>query len=344
MSHKWIGPPLAVLLGSVALAQSAFGADLTVGAFGGLWEKSLRTCVIEPFEKETGKTVEVVLGSPVQWLNQIAANPTSPPLDVLFLPTEQAYEMIAKGLADPFTAENVPQLPDLNPDFVKFGEGYGVVFDYGAMGVIYNAKTITTPIVTWDDFLNGAENGDFTATIPGISYPSTLSANLWNVTTLSGGDASNAQPGLDRIKKIMASGQLDFWSDPNQVLNALASGEVDAAMYWDGRSWGFIKEGNHPEFKFVTPKPGGPAALTWIQKTKGSTELGWKFVDIALSPAGQGCFASKTRYGVANLKAEFEPEAAPLITKYEDLVIPPYREINDVRDAWIEAWNKQIGR
>ncbi len=338
-----VGPVLALLSGTI-LSTSAMGADLTVGAFGGVWEQSLRACVVEPFEKETGKTVEVVLGSPVQWINQIAANPAQPPVDIVFVPTEQAYEMIDKKLADAFTNETVKVLPDLNPDLVKFGEGFGVVFDYGAMGVIYNSKKIEKPIETWEYFFVGVENGDFVATIPSISYPSALSASLWNISKNSGGDEANAQPGLDRVKKMMESGELDFWSDPNQVLNGLASGEIDAAMYWDGRSWAFIQDGNHPDFKYVTPKPGGPAALTWIQKVKNSTDLGWKFVDIALGAEGQGCFASKTRYGVANLKAKFDPKVEPMITKYEDLAIPSYREINKTRDKVIDAWNKQIGR
>jgi putative spermidine/putrescine transport system substrate-binding protein len=337
--YKW-----AILLGLTVMANPASAADLTVGAFGGVWEQALRSCIVEPFEKETGKTVDVALGAPLQWVNQIDANKAKPPFDIVFAPTETAYLMIEKGLADPFTANKVPVLPDLNPGLVAFGEGYGVVFNYGAMGVIYNSKTVKTPIKTWDDFFNAIEKGEFTAMIPGIYYPGSLSSSLWNISKMSGGDEKNAQPGLDRIKKMMAGGALSFWSDPNQVLTALSSGEVDAAMYWDGRSWAFIADGNHPEFKYVTPEPGGPAALTWIQKVKNGSDLGWKFIDIAMGAKGQGCFASKTRYGITNLKAVFDPAAAPMITKYEDLAIPSYRDINRSREAWIEAWNKQIGR
>ncbi len=341
--HNFIGLLAALLCGTV-LPTSAMGADLTVGAFGGVWEQSLRACVIDRFEKETGKSVEVVLGSPVQWINQIAANPTKPPVDIVFTPSEQAYEMIDKGLADAFTAEKVSVLPDLNQDLVKFGEGYGVVFDYGAMGVIYNSKKVEVPITNWEQFFSGIEDGNFVAAIPSISYPSALSSSLWNISKSNGGDENNAQPGLDRVKKMMENGELEFWSDPNQVINLLASGEIEAAMYWDGRSWAFIQDGNHPDFAYVTPKPGGPAALTWIQKVKNSGDLGWKFVDIALGAEGQGCFASKTRYGVANLKAKFDPNVEPMITKFEDLAIPSYREIKKSRDKVIEAWNKQIGR
>jgi putative spermidine/putrescine transport system substrate-binding protein len=77
----------ACLLAAMAALATASGtaraADLTVGAFGGVWEDSLRKCIITPFEKQTGKTVDVVLGSPIQWLNQIAASPGKPPLDHL---------------------------------------------------------------------------------------------------------------------------------------------------------------------------------------------------------------------------------------------------------------------
>ncbi|MDE1991201.1 MAG: extracellular solute-binding protein [Rhizobiaceae bacterium] len=341
--YKWVGL-LAGLLGCAVPTASISAADLTVGAFGGLWEQSLRSCIIEPFEKQTGKTVDVVLGAPLQWLNQIDANRTKPPLDIVFAPTETAYLMIEKGLVDPLTADRVPVMAELNPSLVSFGEGYGVVFDYGAMGVIYNSKTVKAPVKSWDGFFNAVENGEFTAMIPSIYYPGSLTSTLWNISKLSGGDERNAQPGLDRIKKMMAGGALSFWSDPNQVLTALASGEVDAAMYWDGRSWAFINDGKHPEFKYVTPEPGGPATFTWIQKVKNGSDLSWKFIGIAMSAEGQGCFANKTRYGVSNLKAVFDPAVEPTITKYENLAIPSYRDINKSREAWIEAWNKQIGR
>ena len=78
------GMLLAVLAGAVCVPAggAATAADLTVGAFGGIWEQSLTRCTIEPFERATGATVEVVLGQPVQWLNQIAASPDNPPFDI----------------------------------------------------------------------------------------------------------------------------------------------------------------------------------------------------------------------------------------------------------------------
>lgn len=335
---------LAVLLGKSVLPGSAIAADLTVGAFGGVWEEALRSCIIEPFEMQTGKTVDVVLSSPLQWLNQIAANPQRPPFDIVFAPTETAYQMMDKGLVDAFADGTVSVLPDLYPDMVEFGQGYGVVFTYGAMGVIYNSQTVKTPIRTWDDFFNAIERSEIRAAIPSIQYPGSLTSSLWNISRMSGGDEKNAQPGLDRVKRMMAGGSLEFWSDNNQALNALASGEVDAAMYWDGRSRAFIVDGKNPNFEYVTPRPGGPATFTWIQKVKNGNPIAWTFVDIALGAEGQSCFSRKTHYGTVNKKVVFDPATKAMITSHEDLAIPSYRDINNSRDAWIEAWNKQIGR
>ena len=40
----------------------------------------------------------------------------------------------------------------------------------------------------------------------------------------------------------------------------------------------------------------------------------------------------------------FDPKIAHEITPTDILVVPPYKEIVPKQAAWIEAWNKQIGR
>ncbi|MCJ9712862.1 hypothetical protein LWS69_27870, partial [Bordetella hinzii] len=97
----------AAALACWSLGNSAQAADLTVTAFGGIWEQNYRKCVIEPFEKQTGKKVDVVLGTPAQWLNQIAANPQKPPIDVVTNTTDTGYEAIRRGLVDAFSDKDV---------------------------------------------------------------------------------------------------------------------------------------------------------------------------------------------------------------------------------------------
>ena len=338
------GGGLAVMAASVVLhSPAAMAADLTVGAFGGVWEESLRKCAIAPFEAESGKTVDVVLGAPVQWMNQIAASPNDPPLDVIFMPSDNAFDVVKRGLAEKFTTENVPNLSELVPQFAEIGDGYGVVHNYGAMGLIYNSETVQDPPANWKEFIEGVSEGKWYASIPSINYPGTLSTVVWPFSDQYGGSIDDVAPGFAKVKEMQNGGTLSFWSDPNQVLNGLKSGEIDIAMYWDGRAWSFIDDGND-KFKYINPEPGSVAAMTWIQKVKNGDDLAWDFINSTLSAKVQGCFASAIRYGVANSKAEFDPAVEHQITKFDELVFPPFQQITEHTGEWIETWNKEIGR
>lgn len=334
----------SVVASSFLGATAVSAADLTVGAFGGVWEQSLTKCVIEPFQEKTGKTAEVVLGSPVQWMNQIGASPEEPPLDVIYMPSDNAFEVVNRGLAQKFTSETVPNMTELTPYFAEIGDGYGVVHNYGAMGIIYNKEVVTNPPETWGEFIEGTINGDWLASIPSINYPGALSVNVWNFSQLRGGGVDNIEPGISIIKEMEESGNLKFWGDPNQVLNGLQSGEFDIAMYWDGRAWSFIDDGNEERFGYLNPEPGSVAAMTWIQVVENADPLAWDFANVALSKEAQGCFGSNIRYGVGNASAEFDPAVQDQITKFDELAFPPFAEIVPLQSEWIEIWNKEIGR
>jgi putative spermidine/putrescine transport system substrate-binding protein len=320
-------------------------ADLTVGAFGGIWEQSLRKCIIDPFTKQTGKTVDVVLGSPTQWLNQIAASPGKPPLDIVYNPTETAYEAIDRGLVQKFTPETVPNAQDVLPQFQKMTDGgWGSVHNYGAMGIIYNTELVKDPPKSFKDFVAGTIAGKWKASMPSVNYPSGgLTVSVWSFAKLYGGDVNNVTPGLDMVKKMQQSGNLSFWTDPNSVLNGLKSGDIDMALYWDGRAYAFIDDGNK-DFKYYSPEPGVVVAFTWIQVVKNAAPAAMQFANFALAAAQQSCFGSAVRYGVANKDAVIAPAVAHEITPADVLIIPPYKEIVPKQGAWIEAWNKQIGR
>ncbi len=340
--RRLMGGMAAVLL--LAGAGQARAADLVVGAFGGVWEQSLRKCVIAPFEKQTGKTVDVVLGAPLQWLNQIAANPTKPPLDVIYNATETSFDAGARGLIDKFTPENVPNIALEKPEFANITGGYGAIHNYGAMGIIYNSKTVKDPPKTWKDFVEGTISGKWKASMPDVAYPSGgLTISVWYFAKIFGGDVNNVEPGLTQIKRMSDSGNLSFWTDPNSVLNGLKSGDLDMALYWDGRAYSFIDDGNG-DFKYYSPEPGVVVAMTWIQKIKNGSPLGYEFANVALSKEAQSCFGSAIRYGIANKDATFDPKIADEITPTSILVFPPYKEIGALQGAWIEKWNKEIGR
>jgi putative spermidine/putrescine transport system substrate-binding protein len=323
-------------------AGAAQGADLVATAYGGIWEKAFRECYVSEFEKQTGKKVEVVLGTPTQWANQIAASSGKPPIDVIVNTIDGAYDMINRGIVDRFDAAKLTHLAQIDPKFLEIAKGYGSIVNYGGMGIAYNTKAIKNPPATWNDFVEGVKKGTYKAAIPHISYVSTHLTTLWMLNNVYGGSVDNIQPGLDAIKAMKDSGNLVFWKDPNEFLNLIKSGEIDIGMYWDGRSWAFADDGN-PEISYYNPKPGSVINPTLVQKTKGSSDLAWAFIDIMLSPGPQACFGNIIQYGMSNTKVTYSPKVGPRITKMDEIVWPPFEAVPSRLADWVEKWNKQIG-
>lgn len=333
------GASLSLLLAAAGPAQAA---DLVVTAYGGVWEKYFRECYVAEFEKRTGKTVEVVLGNPVQWLNQITANPQKPPIDVIVNTIDSAYEAARRGVVDKFDPAKLPNLKDIEPRFVEAGQGYGTILNYGAMGIAYNEKAVKNPPKTWQEFVERTIKGEWKAAIPGINYLATPTTVIWLYATVFGGNIDDIEPGLKQIKAMKASGNLVFWNDVNEFLNLLKSEEIDIGMYWDGRTWDFHDKGNS-EVKYVNPTPGAVISPTLIQKVKNGSDLGWQFIDLALSPEPQACWGNALQYGMSNTKVTYTPKAAPRITKFSEILWPPFEKVPAVVGGWVEKWNKEIG-
>jgi putative spermidine/putrescine transport system substrate-binding protein len=329
---------------AVLASAPAFAADLTVTAFGGVWEKSLRTCYIEPFQKQTGKTVDVVLGTPAQWVNQIAANPQKPPIDVILNLVDGAEDAKARGLVEKIDPAKIPNLADVPEPFKKVVEGYAVAMHFGAAGLAYNEAKIKNPPKTWVEFIDRTLKGEWQAALPGISVASTAPAALiWNFNDVLGGKPADITPAIAKIKALRDSGNVVFWNDVNQFLTQLQSGEADIGIYWDGRAWA-ARDGGFKTLNFYYPAPGGVVNPIVVQKVKNSPDLAWQFMNFVFSPEPQSCWAAAIQYPVVNTKATYKPEQKARMPEWETVRWPPFAEILVNMPRWVETWNKEIGR
>lgn len=325
------------------LATGAQAADLVLTSYGGVWETATRECFAEPFQAKTGKTVELVLGSPAQWMNQIGASPANPPIHVIINGIDDVKESISRGLVEPFTADNTPRMAELGQRFVDLGEGHGAGFVYSAMGIAYNKTAVDSAPTSWKQISEDVLAGKIRLGIPGINYPSSSAHTLWLWSHVAGGDTANMKPGFDLIAAMRKSGNLVVWNDPNQFLGLLKTGEIDMGMYWQGRTWTFHDDGN-PQVEFVAPEPGAVINPVVVQVAKNSPPEAWQLVDLLLSPEGQGCFGNKIQYGTSNPGVVYRPEVAARIAAPDALLWPPYNEINPLVSQWVETWNKEIGQ
>jgi putative spermidine/putrescine transport system substrate-binding protein len=332
-----------VCLAAAAFAGSAQAADLTVTAYGGAWEKAYRSCFVAPFEKQTGKKVDVILGSPMQWINQIAANPSKPPIDVMVGLVDSGEIAREKGLVDSVTPKEVPNLSELKPSLANLGNGYGFPIAYGDFGLMYNTKTVKNPPKTWKEFVDGTLQGKWQAAVPGIAYVGTVHGFIGLFAQVYGGSLDNVQPGLDEIKKLAASKNVTFYSEPNSPLVAMKSGDIDMAMYYDGRAWA-EHDANNPDIGFINPAPGSPAYPTMVQKVKNGSPLAYQFMNVLASKEGQSCFANTMQYSASNRNVKYSAKVAPRIAKDDESLWLSFSTIAKHTPSWVEMWNKQVGR
>jgi putative spermidine/putrescine transport system substrate-binding protein len=332
--------PLALTAFSVAAAHAA---DLTVTAYGGAWEKAYRTCFVAPFEKQTGKKVDVILGSPMQWINQVAANPAKPPIDVMVGLVDSGEVAREKGLVEPVTPKEVPNLAQLKPKLRDLGAGYGFPIAYGVFGLMYNTKTVKNPPKTWKEFVDGTLQGKWEAALPGIAYVGTAQGFIGLFAYVYGGSLDNVQPGLDQIRKLAVRKNVTFYSEPNSPLVAMKSGDIDIAMYFDGRAWA-EHDTNNPDIGFVNPAPGAVAFPTMVQKVKNGSPLGFQFMNTIASAEGQSCFVNLMQYSASNANVQYSAKVKPRIAKDEESLWLSFSEVAKKTPAWVELWNKQIGR
>ncbi|MFM0662289.1 ABC transporter substrate-binding protein [Paraburkholderia sediminicola] len=345
LAHPLRAAALAISLSLTALgaALPVQAADLTVTAYGGAWEQAYRKCFVQPFEKQTGKSVDVILGSPMQWINQIGANPAHPPIDVMIGLVDSGEIARERGLVEPVTDAQIPNLKQIKPTMLAYGKGYGFPIAFGDFGLMYSKKAVPNPPKTWKEFVDGTVAGKWHAGVPGIAYVATAQGLIGLFGTVYGDGLDNVQPGLDQIQRMKASGNVSFYSEPNSPLIALKSGDIDIAMYFDGRAWA-EHDASNPDIGYLNPKPGAVAFPTMVQKVKNGSPLGFQFMNVLASADGQSCFANLLQYSASNQNVKYSDKVKPRVAQDNDSLWLPFDVVSKKTPQWVEIWNKQIGR
>lgn len=330
------------LIGACLAGSGLQAADLTVTSYGGIFEQTVRQCFVAPFEKQTGKSVGVVLGDPAQWINQVLASPAKPPLDVIMMNATFTYQARDKGALEAFTPDRVPALVDVPKPMIDMFNGYAAVMDFGIMGIAYDKRQIKNPPQTFQEFVDRTIKGEWRASLPGIAYSGTPYYLIWGLADIYGGSLTNVDPAFDAIRRMKASGNVVFWNGSSDFINLMQGGEFEIGMFFDGRAFAYMDQGVD-WLGFVNPKPGAVMGPTTIAKVANTTPLGWDFINIVLSPEPQACFAEKMQYGIVNTKARLSPKTEQRVIKWNDTRLPPYEHLGKEIPRWIERWNKEIG-
>lgn len=289
MLTKRAGLKLATALAALMIVGSAQAAEklrlLT-------WADYVPKDVMEQFTKETGIEVEVTLSNNEEMISKLRATQgagfdlVQPSQDRIAGPQTEfgIYKPLdlSKIKSDQFIAS---MLEATKKNTTVDGKVYGVPHIWGTDGLIVNTKT-APKVADYNDLCDQALAGktSFRSKRPALiafafangmdpfaSYkdPKAYTAMMEKVGAK-----------LAECKKAVKF----FWDGKDQLLNALRSGEVVAAMAWDTGGWKLNSES--ADIKFIAPKSG---ALGWVDTfaipAKGrNDDAAYKWINFNMKP------------------------------------------------------------
>ena len=326
---------------SIALAPSAFAQSKSFVStvLGGVFERSYRAGVIEPFIKETGIQVDLKLGAPGEWVTNAMVNRRRPEIDLLFLPYPENVRAVIEGLAIPLTEADIPNLKNVFPACIDQFKGQGVGMDYLPNGIAYRTDMISKEPKSWGDLWDPAYAGK-------LIIPDINAIGSWEMliiaARLNGGDEGNLDPAFKAIRALKPNVR-KFYSSTVDLAQLLDAGEAGiAAIAPSNRIFDLIDAGK--PIKFVVPSEGASVGMVsyHIAAQSQHIDLCKQFINFALSKRPQEDFcngmnaAPSTRYAVLSEKAQAR------VLPIDKMFLFDWFKIVPQMGALVDRWNREI--
>lgn len=337
---KGLGVTTAAAVTPTHWAMGQADKTITVTSYGGVFENAMRKVFVPDYARRTGGTAKIQLGNPDLWVSQVQASPNKPPLDVILSSPEVVLQAGPSGVFDIVTPDKVPNMVDVPKFFVDICKGWGIGFDYGAAGLAYHKGRIKNPPKSLKEFVDRTAKGEWTASLSNVAFQPGIGNVIWSLNDVYGGKVSDITPALEAIKRMKPHSI--FWSNVNDFLNHLASGEADIGIYNDGRTWSYYDTGA-TWIDFINPTEGAVIKPIMACKPKGAPSYAWEFIDSMVSPGPQGEFAALMNFGMTNSKTQYSDKVKARITPFDKARMAPVEEMGKYTSEWVERWNKEIG-
>lgn len=333
---------LATAVGCTLAASDAGAQELNVAIFGGSFAENVRTCVAEPFQRATNARVNFVLGNSVQNAARLRATRGRPDVDVAYMDLQVVVQAKAEGLLDQIDATKITNLPDIYPSAVDPDRRW-IGFMYSATAIAYNPRELRNPPQGWADLWSPALRGKIA--IGDISATSGQHF-LIAAARLNGGSVENVEPGFRAIRELRP-GVVTLYTQADQVVQLIERGDIAAAVWFADRVGAAARNG--VPVAVVFPREGAIGILPTFAVPQGARNkaLAEQYMDRALAPEAQRCFAERQYAGPTNRKVELPDDLAKLVP-YRDAVdrlyFPPPEVVARNLPGWTDRWNREIAR
>lgn len=295
--------------------------SLTVRAWGGSWQQSLRTNVAKPFTEDTGIEITYDNTTEEQMQGKIRTalrQGRAPPVNVNWSIAPSSYRSYQMGLMtnlDPAIVTNLDQLlaagkPSTDTDW-PFANLYSYTF-----ALTYNTDEVSTAPESWNVWWEDQWDNDI-GLYPGGDGMTPLLAKM---TDTELGSASDMPKVWEKYRALKPN--VGTIGDDSQLIQNLRSGEIAMAVMLPANIVNAKDDGASVDY--TIPKEGARASrdTMWIPKgqTDAQTYWGQKFINYAVSKENIGAWCRNL--GVAPLN----PNASVPTWMEESIAFPTSEE------------------
>jgi spermidine/putrescine transport system substrate-binding protein len=308
------------------------------------WTTYVAEDTIPNFEEACGVTVEYFeYGSNEEMLNVIRAN--SAQYDIVVPSGNTAAIMIEEGLAQELDKSLIPNIENMIPGLMGQSfdpdNAYSIPYQWGTIGIGYDATIVEEPITSWADFFA------YEGRVAWLDDPRAL---LGVALKLLGYDPNSTDEAeiMEAAQFMLDSSQGEvFEISPDSGQDLLVRGEVDAVIEYSGDIKQIIAECECDDFVYVLPEEG-PNIWTdnmMIPTNSPNPALAHAFIDYILDPVVGAELSAYTSYATPNAASlELLPEDQrnnPSIYPSDEVLATGFVAlfVGDAEVFYSQAWN-----
>ena len=255
------------------------------------WADYVPADVVAEFKRETGIQVELTLSNNEEMISKLHA--TGGAGYDLAQPSQDRIVSVQRefGLYKPIDLSRV-NLEQFRPEILAItrrvatldGKLYALPYLWGADGLVVNTRRAS--LSDYGDLCRPDLKGETSMRLRRPTLMAMAFADGKNPFTLYD-DPKDYETLMEHVGSQLAACKSVvrfFYDNKDQLLNAIRSGEVIAAMMWDTGGWKLNRE--NPDIRFIVPRSG---ALGWLDTFalpyKGRNDAGaYKWINFTMRP------------------------------------------------------------
>lgn len=243
------------------------------------WGEYIDERVIEVFEKDTGIKVHYSCFEENEDMYPMVANGAAN-YDVVCPSDYMIAKMISEDMLYPLNKENIPNLKNIDPAYMKSSEGfdpgniYSVPYCWGTVGILYNKTMVDEPIDSWSVLFDEKYAGDILM-INSVRDGFMIALDMlgYDLNSKNEDEINEALALLKQQKPLVQAYVVD------QVRDKMIGEEAALGVIYSGEA--IYTQRENEDLEYVVPKEGSNVWIdSWvIPKNAENKENAEKWID-----------------------------------------------------------------